>query len=115
MNSDKAFACNMDALDSAERMKHTALTKELLHDVRAIRELDDGYAFDLPVSSGTLENAAQFVANERLCCPFFRFAIIMMEDGSGLSLTITGTQGVKEFQRAEFGTWVQCPFPNAPR
>jgi len=47
--------------------------------------------------------AAEFVALEKLCCPFVRFLLEMPEDGGPLRLDLTGREGVKELLRAELG------------
>jgi len=47
--------------------------------------------------------AAEFIAKERLCCPFFGFAIEIEPEQGALWLSLTGRQRVKPFIRAEIG------------
>ena len=94
------FACNLSALTSAERAKHQELSRTLLAAVQERKELPTGYAFRLP--PGKLVTAAEWVAYERKCCPFFTFAIEQSRDEGPLWLRLTGPRGVKEFIRAEF-------------
>ena len=44
-----------------------------------------------------------FVAEERQCCPFFTFEMEQARDQGPVWLRVTGSDGVKEFIRAEFG------------
>lgn len=47
-------------------------------------------------------NAARYVTNERLCCPFFNFFLEIESNGGSFWLRLTGGAGVKEFMEAEF-------------
>jgi hypothetical protein len=44
---------------------------------------------------------AEFVANERLCCPFFEFVITVERAGGPVWLRITGTGEAKRILEAE--------------
>ena len=46
---------------------------------------------------------AEFIANERLCCPFFGFTVEIEPEGGALWLHLTGRDGVKPFIQAEVG------------
>ena len=98
---NKHFACDMAALTKAERATHHQLSQRLFGAVEDQRELRNGYAFRLPAK--TFMAAAQWVALERRCCPFFAFELELAEDGGPLWLRVTGAEGIKEFIRAEFG------------
>jgi hypothetical protein len=50
----------MSALSADERARHTAVTRELFSAIRAVRELPDGHAFDLPDHPGRIGQAAEF-------------------------------------------------------
>jgi hypothetical protein len=45
---------------------------------------------------------AEFVSNERLCCPFLEFTLNVIADEEPVSLSLTGPAGTQEFLRAEF-------------
>ena len=94
------FACNMAALTKSERTQYARLARSLMAAVQEKRELRNGYAFRLP--PGTLVTAAQWVAFERKCCPFFTFEMEQARDQGPLWLRLTGSEGVKAFIRAEF-------------
>jgi hypothetical protein len=99
---DTPLACNRDALDAAARARRQELAAHLQTATQEVRERPDGYAFRYPADA--LLVAAEFVALERRCCPFFRFALEAGPDGGPLWLAITGREGVKAFLVAELGT-----------
>ena len=98
-----SFACDMSAIEASQRGQHIATIDELFRDAVEIRELPNGYAFRLPNESGVLLKAVEFIALERLCCPFFGFAIEVGSEGGALWLSLTGREGVKPFIVAEIG------------
>jgi hypothetical protein len=95
------FACNLGALTKDERAQHAKVSKKLLDAVQETKELKNGYAFRMP--SGSLVTAAQWIAFERRCCPFFTFGLEQSRDSGPVWLSVTGTEGVKEFIKEEFG------------
>ena len=80
-----------------------ATIDKLFRSVHKLCELPDGYAFELPNESDVLITVAQFVALERLCCPFFGFGIEVEREGGPVWLSLTGREGVKPFIMAEIG------------
>jgi hypothetical protein len=101
------FACDMTAIATEERTRHTETTRRLFQAVETIRDLPNGYSFQLPNSGESLLTAAEFVANERLCCPFFGFELHVAPGGGSPWLYLTGPEGVKPFIRAEIGGALQ--------
>src|SRR5687767_2738657 len=97
------FACDMTAIEASKRGQHMATIDELFRGTVEIREQPDGYAFRLPNEPEVLLKAAEFVALERLCCPFFGFNLEIEPEGGPLWLRLTGREGVKPFIRAEIG------------
>ena len=97
------FACDMNAIEPANRERHITTTLELFQTVQAIQELSDGYAFRLPGVTALLPKTAEFIANERLCCPFFGFTLAIEPDRGPIWLSLTGPDGVKPFIQAEIG------------
>jgi hypothetical protein len=96
------LACNLNAIPASERAGHEVLAGQLFASVLERYELPDGYAFRLPSESEVLKQAAAFIANERLCCPFFRFELVIEPGGEPFWLRLTGGEGVKQFIAAEF-------------
>ena len=65
--------------------------------VLEIKELATGYGFRLPLETPMLHKTIEFIANERLCCPFFTFTLVV---GGQLWLELTGTDEVKDYIKA---------------
>lgn len=95
--------CGLSVLDPAQRQHHQANTRQLFGSVQQIEELPDGYAFYWPAAAGTILTVAEFITMERLCCPFFDFALEIKSKGGPLRLKLTGREGVKQFMLAELG------------
>ena len=100
---ESPFACDMTAIAPEERGTHLSTIKELFRAVEEVRELPRGYAFRLPNESKVLVRTAEFIALERLCCPFFGFAVEVEREGGAVWLSLTGREGVKPFIIAEIG------------
>ena len=102
-NHDTPIACDLTALDAEVRTSHLSVAEHLLRDGAAeVRELPNGYAFRY--AAAQYADVAQFIANERLCCPFFTFVLEVTPAHGPLWLRITGDERVKEFLAREL-----CP------
>jgi hypothetical protein len=64
-------------------------------------ELENGYAFGHSPDGAVLLAVAEFVALERLCCPFFEFGITVGRDGGPVWLRMTGEGEAKRVLEAE--------------
>jgi len=95
------FACNLNALDPEGRNRHHDVTHQLQKAIQEVAELPDGYAFRLPSSSENMLLATEFVARERLCCPFFTFELVVEKSQGPFWLKLRGREGVKEFIQTE--------------
>jgi hypothetical protein len=94
------FACNMAALRTKEKARYDVLIKQLAAVNPEVTELANGFVFHYPANSQNITDAAEFVAYERLCCPFLSFEILI--EGEDLQLRLKGKEGVKEFIKMEF-------------
>jgi hypothetical protein len=103
MTVQTGFYCNIKALSPAERQRQKELGQELRSATLETKELPDGYAFQLKGEMASLADLAEWVSNERKCCPFFDFDIALVRDGGPLWLKLRGNDGVKAFIRNEFG------------
>src|SRR5215213_4453936 len=83
-------ACNWTAVTAAQQERQRALYRQLRADVEEVVELEDGYAFRHSPDRAVLLTIAEFVANERLCCPFFEFGLTVERDGGPVWLRMTG-------------------------
>lgn len=99
------IACDLTAIEASERNQHILTVEQLFAAVQHSHELPDGYAFQL--SADHFLSAAHFVANERLCCPFFTFTLELQPNNGPLYLKLTGSAEVKQFIAAEFGAILQ--------
>jgi len=96
------LACNMKVFTPVEREVHIQITRQLHGTLQAIHEMPNGYEFLFPCSSETIAKLAEFVANERLCCPFLEFELKIAPNDQPISLTLSGPEGTREFLREEF-------------
>ena len=98
------IACDLTAIPADERATHSARAEQLLRTSAAeMQELPDGYAFRY--AAAQYELVTQFIANERLCCPFFTFTLEVTPAHGPLWLRITGREEVKDFLQSEL---VRC-------
>ncbi len=95
------FACNLLALTPEQRQRHASVTQRLGHEIVAVAEVPDGYTFQFAPQAETLQLLAEFVMQERLCCPFFTFTLRVEAENGPLWLHLTGPAGIKPFIRAE--------------
>jgi hypothetical protein len=96
-------ACNWSALTAVQQERQRALYRQLRADVEEVVELEDGYAFRHSPSRAVLLAVAEFVANERLCCPFFEFGITVEQGDGPVWLRMTGESEAKRLLQAETG------------
>jgi hypothetical protein len=94
-------ACNWSALTTVQQERQRTLYQQLRADVQEVVELEDGYAFRHSPDRAVLLAVAEFVSNERLCCPFFEFGITVERAGGAVWLRITGDGEAKQVLRAE--------------
>jgi|RhiMethySRZTD1v2_1073278.scaffolds.fasta_scaffold18371_3 hypothetical protein len=108
MNNDQSAAlfCDMNAIPLASRNQYMVITKEAFGAAQAIRELSNGYTFQLPNGTGLLPKIAAFIDNEYLCYPFFFFTIAVEPAGGPIWLQLTGRDGVMPFIQTELGETV---------
>ncbi len=99
-DSFSVVACDMTAIAPEQRAFHQARAEHLWFEAaQEIRELPDGYAFRF--TADEYSTITEFIANERLCCPFFTFGLEVGSERGPIWLRLTGREGVKEFLRTE--------------
>jgi len=107
MNSTTHLACNMGVFTSAQRESHIQTTTELIQAVQSVQEVRNGYEFRFPNQTEFISKIAEFISNERLCCPFLKFSFNIVSNREPVSLLLTGPIGTQEFLRAEFSGAIQ--------
>ena len=91
----------MTAIRADLRPVHLATAKDLFSRIAEFRELENGYAFRFTDGLNLLLKLAEFIALEKLCCPFLSFTVEVEEEGGPVWLRLTGREGVKAFIREE--------------
>src|SRR5215208_3191184 len=97
------LACDFTAMDTEQRRRYRALRRRLSEDLHEARELEHGYAFRHSSEAEMLIAMAEYITLERLCCPFFDFAIEVGRDGGEVWLKMTGGQEAKRILQAAQG------------
>jgi len=101
--SESPIACNLTALTAEQRTRRQALAQQMHAATQEICELPDGYAFRFSADPALCLTVVEFMTLERLCCPFFAFALEMESEDGPMWLRLTGRDGVKPFLQAELG------------
>ncbi len=103
MSNDKTpeIVCDMGAIAADERENHMATAESIFSAVIDSRELEAGYAFRLPLETNRLRQTTDWIANERLCCPFFTFKLTVNEE---FWLELTGPAEFKDELKTMIGT-----------
>ena len=105
---ESPFACNRLALPSEQRRRHfDELGPKLRSLKKNVRELPNGYEFEFPADSSTVQLVAEWAVGERACCPFFDIDMRLEREGGSLWLGLTGREGVKQFIQADGAAWIR--------
>jgi hypothetical protein len=102
MNSTTPLACNMNVFTPIQREAHIQTTTKLIRAIQSVQEVENGYEFLFPNRTEFISKIAEFIANERLCCPFLEFTLNVGSHSEPISLSLNGPIGTQEFLRAEF-------------
>ena len=94
------LACVPGAIPQAEQAGHFELLARLGSRSRDKREVPDGYAYRF--DAGDFDDLARWIANERRCCPFLRFAIELEPSGGPIWVRLSGPTGTRAFLDLEF-------------
>ena len=97
---NQSLACDLTAIPSSAREEHVVTAPQLFQTAQEVQELSNGYAFRFLNEPGKFMAIANYIENERLCCPFFNFELEVKPDGGALWLRLTGNQDVKELLRS---------------
>jgi len=105
---DSPFACNLSAFSAQERTRHFDELGPALRRLRTgVRELPDGYAFQFPSDAKTFALLAEWIEQERRCCPFFDISLQVEREGGPLWMKVSGRPGTKAFIEAEAKSWIK--------
>jgi len=92
----------MDVFTPAQRNSHVENATQLMKTVQSIQEVENGFRFTFPDDTELITKIAEFISNERLCCPFLRFNLNVNPNSEPISLSLAGHLGTQEFLRLEF-------------
>ena len=95
-NENPSLACDLTAIPASLREEHVVTAPQLFALAQEVQELPDGFAIRFENEPGRFMAIANFVQNERLCCPFFHFELDVEPNNGPLWLRLTGGEGVKE-------------------
>ena len=105
---ESPLACNRAALTPEQRKRHFDVLGPALRSLRTgVRELPDGFEFQLPSDQNTFQLATEWAYGERLCCPFFDIQLRLEHEGGPMFLRLTGGNGVKDFIKVEGSAWLK--------
>jgi hypothetical protein len=93
--ADLPIACSLDA--SALNARREGLLARLVQRASERHELPDGIQLRFTADSQILDDIAEVVKAERLCCRFLRFTINVLPDEGPMTLDLTGPPGTSEF------------------
>jgi hypothetical protein len=89
------LTCNLQAIDSASRVRYDELRARVGAAVISWSELADGYLIQLDGTLVTHIQLKQWMGMERLCCPFLSLEMEPAQSGV-LELKLTGPEGSKD-------------------
>lgn len=96
------FYCNLKAFQPEERKRWRQLIEALHAATVTVRELPDGYSLRLDPRRMSFSAAAEWIALERKCCPFFDFELDLHSHDGAVWLALKGREGVKQFILSDF-------------
>lgn len=97
------LSCDLFVLSDGDRSRREELVSQLGHSLRELYELEQGYGMVFEPSASTLADLVEFIALERLCCPFLNFELRVQEENGPVRLEMSGREGVKQFLSTELG------------
>lgn len=104
---ESPFVCDSLAMTAEQRTRQSKeLGPALRSALKDVKELPDGYEFQLPPDLKTLQIAAEWAMNERLCCPFLDIELQLQREGGPLLMRLSGRKGTKEFIEADLQAWL---------
>lgn len=96
---ERNIACKLTSPEMQKRKATViaSLKKQILEK----KDLKNGYTYKFKGTDSIVDELAEFVKTERLCCDFFDFELKVAGDASSAWLTITGPKGAKDFITSE--------------
>jgi uncharacterized protein (TIGR03083 family) len=99
--SEERVGCTLRDDELSDRMRDVT---DIFAGCDEFRELPDGYEFRFPGDNEWLRELTAFVRDERTCCGFFQFELILEPNQGPTWLRLRGGQLAKEFVRMRLDT-----------
>lgn len=112
MSNSSPIACNLSEIEEDEIEDHKKNTETVFNAISKVREEHNGYSFRIPADTNSITKAGAFIARERLCCPFFKFAITVPSEQQPVWLKLTGREGVKSYIKKTLLPKLDAPVEN---
>ena len=90
--------CSLTTVEFSER--EASLLAQFRSRAIETKELQEGYAFQLPGDGKSIEFIAELIVAERECCPFLAFELAAEPNLGPVTVRVTGSPGTKEFLRS---------------
>ena len=97
---NQSLACDLTAIPASAREEHVLTAPQLFQSAQEVQELPNGYAIRFLNEPDKFMAIANYIENERLCCPFFNFELEIKPNGGALWLRLTGDEGVNDLLKA---------------
>ena len=99
---DLPFACDMTALEPAQRSTHGEALEALLAECIDVAEHGDAMVLRYPAHPELLRAAGEWIGLERECCGFLSFELIAASGEDTFTIRIGDGSEVKAFVRENF-------------
>ena len=96
------IACDLGALSPEQRSREQALLAEFRAEFRNPQETAEGFSVLVSAEPMALARLGEFLALERLCCPFLTFDLSISTGRGPVTLHVHGGPGTKPFLRSVF-------------
>ena len=108
VHHESPFVCNVNGLTAAERTRHFEQLGPTLRSLKTgVHELKNGYEFRFPSDGKTIAMLAEWIEQERRCCPFFDITLRIEPEGGPVWMRLTGREGTKQFIEADGADWIK--------
>jgi hypothetical protein len=98
VNADRPITCDLSMTDL--RTRRGDLLPSLMSAAVECLEIPNGYRLHFRGAKGTLAHILRVVQQERQCCRFLHFSLILEPDLGPIWLDVRGPSGTPEFLRS---------------
>ncbi len=99
MDSVTGLFCRLTK--EAFRKRKKVLKSSVFNHLEQIEEIENGFVFKFKEEGDFDKKLMELIVAERACCPFFEIKLHLLPYKKGISMEISGQEGVKEFLKTE--------------